>query len=279
MWDWWHPKLRQLTFHAGASWEGIEERKGLQFVALAREIEGAVPVFDFWHSRLRQLTFHTGEPWEHEERKGLQFWAFPDPGPGRVPVFDYWHPKLRQLTFHTGMPWEDEERKGLQFYAYPPPAARSKLEAYVEALDAPRPAHHAAADEDWVMTTRADAEIPLAAAVAVSSDNRQALVERGEKISGRRCGAAKPRGRGRGDLLFRVAVLGSRISPRTWRTPPPTSSTPQRRCEGRPRSARGGSHSECPSGPDLARSAVDGQRAPHWARADRRGAPQWPAAE
>ena len=187
VWDWWHPKLRQLTFHAGASWEGIEERKGLQFVALAREIEGAVPVFDFWHSRLRQLTFHTGEPWEHEERKGLQFWAFPDPGPGRVPVFDYWHPKLRQLTFHTGMPWEDEECKGLQFYAYPPPAARSKLEAYVEALDAPRPAHHAAADEDWVMTTRADAEIPLAAAVAVSSDNRQALVERGEKISRRRC--------------------------------------------------------------------------------------------
>ncbi|EOD11198.1 hypothetical protein EMIHUDRAFT_371571 [Emiliania huxleyi CCMP1516] len=35
------------------------------------------------------------------------------------------------------------------------------------------------------MTTRADAEIPLAAAVAVSSDNRQALVERGEKISGK----------------------------------------------------------------------------------------------
>eukprot|EP00962_Isochrysis_galbana_P003323 scaffold924_cov99-Isochrysis_galbana.AAC.1 len=73
--DFWNAELKQLTFHPGDGWllagGAHEERKGPQFVALARAAPGAVPVYDWWSNKLKKLSLHPEPAWEGETRRGL----------------------------------------------------------------------------------------------------------------------------------------------------------------------------------------------------------------
>ena len=141
--DFWNAELRQLTFHAGDPWAisggGREERKGLQFVALASEAPGAVPVYDWWSERHRRLTLHPPPAWEGETRRGLQFYAFAQPAGGTVTVHAYWNSSLKQMTVHAGPPWGHEERTtphGTILHAYPNRAAAPAGSTVARALSA-----------------------------------------------------------------------------------------------------------------------------------------------
>ena len=139
--DFWNAELRQLTFHAGDPWSisygRREERKNLQFVALAAEAPGAVPVYDWWSERDRRLTIHPPPAWEGESRRGLQFYAFEQPAEGTVAVHAYWNSSLKQITAHAGPPWGKDERTtphGTILHAYPNHAAAPPNSVIARAL-------------------------------------------------------------------------------------------------------------------------------------------------
>ena len=143
--DFWNAELRQLTFHAGDPWSisygRREERKNLQFVALAAEAPGAVPVYDWWSERDRRLTIHPPPAWEGESRRGLQFYAFEQPAEGTVAVHAYWNSSLKQITAHAGPPWGKDERTtplGTILHAYPNHAAAPPNSVIARALYALR---------------------------------------------------------------------------------------------------------------------------------------------
>lgn len=119
VYDYWHARNNEHTFHCEPAWPG-EVKSDVQFFAYTEQAPNTEPVHDFWHCYYQEHVFRMGEAQSMLEKKGedVHFYAFKDQAPDTEPVYEFWHTVNKEHTLHFEPAWPLEEKGELRFYAY-----------------------------------------------------------------------------------------------------------------------------------------------------------------